>query len=198
MNGTATPLDGEITDFDGTEAAALSPQALNSMATAYLAGRGTSTLHLSELLLRKARRWHERRGIKPDENRLGQMVADCVATLVTAGYVDDVAFAAARSRRLVDKGLPGWRVRRELAKHGVADVAPPLEPDAERQAHRYAARKRLGPYRSGERAAFRDKDVRSLIRAGFSFALAAATIDHPAAIHDDVGEAEKADQAHDS
>ena len=61
-----------------------------------------------------------------------------------------------------------------------------------------AARKRLGPYRSGERAAFRDKDVRSLIRAGFSFALAAATIDHPAAIHDDVGEAEKADQAHDS
>ena len=54
---------------------------------------------------------------------------------------------------------------------GTADV------DEAAQARRLAERKRLGPYRPGERAPYRDRDVRALVRAGFPAGLAKRVVD---------------------
>jgi hypothetical protein len=43
--------------------------------------------------------------------------------------------------------------------------------DDESQARRYAERKRLGPFASGRRAVSPERDLRAMIRAGFSPAL---------------------------
>jgi regulatory protein len=44
-------------------------------------------------------------------------------------------------------------------------------------AHALARRKRLGPYRTGDRAAFREKDLAAFARAGFGFAIARRIVD---------------------
>jgi regulatory protein len=160
------------------------------MANAYLAQRATSTQHLRHILERKIRRWFQRRDVPlADEQDLTAMLDDVVARLSRAGVLDDSVFAASRARRLVAKGLPAWRVRRELEEHGLDltenHLADVLAPDAEAQARRYAERKRLGPFRSGERAPNRDKDVRALIRAGFPARLAMSIVDEGDARIDD-------------
>jgi regulatory protein len=40
-----------------------------------------------------------------------------------------------------------------------------------------ARRRRLGPYRPGERAPYRDKDLAALARAGFRYDVARAVVD---------------------
>jgi regulatory protein len=44
-------------------------------------------------------------------------------------------------------------------------------------AHALARRRKLGPYRAGERASFRQKDLAALARAGFAFGIAREVID---------------------
>jgi regulatory protein len=51
------------------------------------------------------------------------------------------------------------------------------ERDDDTAAWRYARRRRLGPYRTKERAEKRERDVAALCRAGFGFSLAAKVID---------------------
>ena len=58
-----------------------------------------------------------------------------------------------------------------------ACVAEAVDLDEPTQARRLAQRKRLGPYRPGDREPYREKDVRSLVRAGFSVSLAKAVVD---------------------
>ena len=48
---------------------------------------------------------------------------------------------------------------------------------ARQAAHALARRRKLGPYRPGERSAYREKDLAALARAGFSFGIAREVID---------------------
>lgn len=75
---------------------------------------------------------------------------------------------------------------RELKKKGVADedVAHALETlggdrdDANRTAAiRYARRRRLGPFRTDDRAVRRERDLAAMARAGFDYETARAIID---------------------
>jgi regulatory protein len=88
------------------------------------------------------------------------------------GYVDDRGFASARTASLLRRGYGERRVRDALRGAGIAeedsaDARASAEEDALAAAHRFARRRRLGPYAEAapDRAA-RDKAAAAMLRAG--------------------------------
>jgi len=132
----------------------------------FYAGRyATTRSRLAAYLHRKLkeRGWSE--AGEPPVERLVERFADL-------GYVDDRGFASARSASLLRRGYGERRVQEALRGAGIAeeDSAEARDisgEDALAAAHRFARRKRLGPY-SGivpDRAA-RDKAAAAMLRAG--------------------------------
>ena len=158
----------------------LDANSLTRMATDYLARYAAPTRRLRLVLERRIRRWHAKREL-PVPDDAGRLIDEVVAKLTGSGVIDDDAFAISKARSLVRKGLPERRIRSTLdaagldARHDGLDTV--LGVDDADQAHRYAARKRLGPCRSKDRPRYREKDIRSLMRAGFSHRVATAAID---------------------
>ena len=109
------------------------------------------------------------------------LIDGVVERLTRAGLIDDAAYGRGRAAALARKGLPAWRIKAELGRQGVDlaedSVAQATELDEAAQAARLAQRKRLGPYRPGEREPYRDKDLRALVRAGFPLGLAKRVVD---------------------
>ena len=167
--------------MDGERGAIPDRSAMMRMATAYLARYAASTHRVRQVLERRIRRRCRTQGLEPpDHGELATALDEVLARLVQLGLLDDGSFAASRARALQRKGLPDRRIRMALRSEGLSRDAGEDgggEVDDAVQARRFAARKRLGPHRLGERAPFRDKDIRSLLRAGFSFSVAAAAID---------------------
>ncbi|MDX7949711.1 RecX family transcriptional regulator [Lichenihabitans sp. Uapishka_5] len=155
--------------------------ALMRMATGYLARYAASSQRLRQVLARRIARWCATRGLEPPEpDAVRTAVEDVVARLQALGLLDDTLLAASRSRALARKGLPASRITMTLRQQGlqIEDDTAEEEPlDDAVQARRFAERKRLGPFRLGDRAVARDKDLRRLIRAGFSFSTAVAVVD---------------------
>jgi len=88
------------------------------------------------------------------------------------GYVDDRAFASSRSASLLRRGYGERRVNEALRGAGIADedsaeARGHAEEDALAAAHRFARRRRLGPYAGAvpDRAA-RDRAAAAMLRAG--------------------------------
>ena len=161
---------------------AVSAQTLIRMASHYLARHSASTARLRALLDRKIRNRCKDHDLPvPDDAEIGAMIEAAVERLTRAGLLDDAAYARGRTRTLAAKGWPAWRIRIELQRQ---DIEPDgeesiegLDVSEDAQARRFAERKRLGPFRPGERAPYRDKDVRSLVRAGFSVSVAISVVD---------------------
>ncbi len=156
------------------------------MATFYLARYSASTARLREVLERKVRRRCEARDLPaPEPAEIRRMIDAVVERLTRAGLIDDAAFARGRAAALARKGWPGWRIRAELQRQKIEvahdGVTGAVALDETAQATRLAQRKRLGPYRPGEREPYRDKDIRALVRAGFAVAVARRVVDGEAA-----------------
>lgn len=99
-------------------------------------------------------------------------VETLVERFASLGYVDDRAFAAARSASLLRRGYGERRVREALRGAGIAEedsaeARALAEEEALAAAHRFARRRRLGPYAetAPDRAA-RDKAAAAMLRAG--------------------------------
>lgn len=155
--------------------------ALMRMATGYLARYAASSHRLRQVLERRIGRRCRLQGVEPPEQATVAAALDPVLDkLHELGMLDDEAFAASRSRSLQRKGLPERRIRQALRHERLdPDVLETAEEpiDDLAQARRFATRKRLGPHRLGDPAPYRDKDLRSLLRAGFSFAVATAALE---------------------
>lgn len=154
---------------------------LMRMATGYLARYAASSHRVRQVLERRIRRRCLSQNFEaPSAADLGVALDEVIARLQDLGLLDDRAFAAGRVRALQRKGLPARRIRVALRGEGLSqegsEEGERIVDDAV-QAQRFAARKRLGPYRTGERGPFRDKDLRSLLRAGFAYPVAVTTVD---------------------
>lgn len=152
------------------------------MASHYLARYSASTVRLREVLARKIRRRCETRQLPvPEASEVRALIDATVERLTRAGLIDDAAYGRGRAAALARKGWPAWRIRTELERQqidiGQASVAEAVDLDETAQARRLAQRKRLGPYRTGARESYRDRDIRSLARAGFPVSLAKAVVD---------------------
>ncbi len=146
----------------------------------YLERYASSSGHLARVLQRKVLRRARERG--EDPAAFAPLVDEAVAKVLELGLIDDTAFAEAKVASLRRRGASRAQLNAKLAAKGVdretaAAAMAADETDEADAARAYARRRRLGPYRTRDRAEKRDRDVAAMMRAGFCFALAAAAVD---------------------
>jgi regulatory protein len=137
---------------------------LEELALAYVARFATSAAKLERYLARKVR---ERGWAGEREPDLGSLVARYVAL----GYVDDTAYARARSGSMLRRGYGPRRVRQALGEAGIAEQVReevrPGEATERRAALALARRRGFGPF--GEARPDRqrrEKQLAAMLRAG--------------------------------
>lgn len=137
---------------------------LEELALAYVARFATSRAKLEGYLARKLRERGWAGEGKPP-------VAELAARFVAAGYVDDAAFARAKSGSLLRRGYGQRRIGEVLGAAGIGeDIRAEVraaESDRRQAALVMARKRRLGPYGPppADRAA-REKQIAALLRAG--------------------------------
>lgn len=148
---------------------------LEELALAYVARFATSRAKLEGYLVRKLReRGWSGEGEAP--------VAALAARFVAAGYVDDAAFARAKSGSLLRRGYGTRRVDQTLGAAGISeDIRGDVrgtEAEQRRAAIALASRRRFGPWGAGASdSAARQKQIAAMVRAGHGFDAARAVID---------------------
>lgn len=159
----------------------VTPAYLQRAALTYLERYASSAENLRWVLRRKVDRRCRLRGEDPSE--FHEMIDEVVTKSLRIGLIDDSRYAEARVATLRRRGGSTRAIQAKLSAKGVdrATIATVLEggeeDDEEKAAHALARRRKLGPYRPGERAPYRDKDLATLARAGFRFDVARRTID---------------------
>jgi regulatory protein len=143
----------------------LDSEGLDRLGLSYAGRYATTQAKLAAYLRRKLR---ERGWSGPGEPPVERLVE----RFAELGYVDDRAFASGRSASLLRRGYGELRVKEVLRGAGIAeeDSAEARNISAEdalAAAHRFARRRRLGPYAATvpDRAA-RDKAAAAMLRAG--------------------------------
>jgi len=158
---------------------------LRDLALSYVARFSTTRAKLSAYLHRKIRE----RGI--DESS-GELDVDAVADrIVELGYIDDAAYARAKSESLLRRGYGGRRVEQALFVAGIDDATrselAPDERNRRRAALALASKRGFGPFgrefdaSRGLDMSLREKQIAAMVRAGHDFAAAKAIIDSPSA-----------------
>lgn len=152
----------------------LDARRLNDLALHYVARFSTSAAKMEDYLRRKLRErgWEGEDG--PDLSALTEK-------FVAAGYIDDEAYARAKSGALLRRGFGNRRIGQALSAAGIAeDIRTDVR--AGEAAERHAAlalvsKRRFGPFGLAEldRLA-RDKQIAAMLRAGHSFDTARALI----------------------
>ncbi len=157
----------------------VTPAYLQRAAMAYLERYASSSEQLRRVLIRKVANRCRLRGDDAAEFR--DAIDEVVAKSLRVGLVDDARYAQARVATLRRRGGSARAIQAKLSVKGVdrQTIAAALEgedDDEENAARAFARRRRLGPFRVGERLAYRDKDMAAMGRAGFGFALAQRVI----------------------
>ena len=156
----------------------LNPARLGELALHYVSRFATSRAKLATYLGRKIRERGWETEPQPD-------IAALVERLARLGYVDDAAFALAKSRSLTSRGYGVGRVRAALYGAGIGDeeAAPARDHASARSvdaALHFARRRRIGPYAGGEMGPKeRQRALGAMVRAGHDFALAKAIVALP-------------------
>lgn len=161
------------------------PERLEKAAYAYLERFAASRAGLARVLWRRVRRSADLHGTDPAE---GQGWIDAIVErFARAGLVDDASYAAGRAASLARRGDGPRKIALKLAQQGIDEETRRQTLDALaaesgdlalEAAMRLARRRRLGPYRAAEnRAAYRDKDLAALARAGHDFDTARTVIE---------------------
>lgn len=145
--------------------------ALQEAALQHLARYGATEAGLVQVLDRRILRWLRESGEPPENASAAREAARAVAReLVGQGVIDDAAFAAARSRRLMRAGRSRRAVAAHLAAKGIeAEVAVEALPEDDYPAALvFVRRRRFGPFRTGPAdPPTRQRELGAMARAGF-------------------------------
>ncbi len=164
----------------------ISEASLYDAALVYLGRFAASTEMVRRALMRRVERAASA-GLA--ERRDGaRLVERVVARLVATRLIDDAAFAVRRTLRLHRRGASEPTIRARLAAQGIARDAiqealaargAELGDPELAAAAQLARRRRIGPFRAGERAAHRLRDLGVMARAGFGAGVAVRIVDAP-------------------
>jgi len=162
----------------------ITPSYLENAAMHYLERFASSSRNLRRVLMRKVDRSLNHWG--GEREACAAQVDAIIAKLARLGYLDDAAYAEMKTRALHRQGKGSRTIRATLAAKGIdAELAASAlvslaeevdEPDLA-AAIKLAKKRRLGPFRPGPRAEFRNKDLAALARAGFDFDTARRVIE---------------------
>jgi regulatory protein len=150
---------------------------LEELALAYVARFATSAARLEQYLARKLReRGWAGEGAAP--------VGALVERFVTAGYVDDEAFARARTGSLLRRGYGQRRIAQALGQagidEGVRETVRASEAEQRRAALAMAHKRRFGPFGAQPLdRAVREKQLAAMLRAGHRLDSARELINAP-------------------
>ncbi len=160
----------------------LDETALRDLALSYVARFATSGAKLEAYLARKIRE----RGVAGVEDGDGGEdarldVRGIVERLIELGYVDDAAYAKARSRDLMARGYGARRVDQALYAAGIDEEVrsdqSPSEAVARRAVILLARKRGFGPFSRKEMdQKLREKQIAAMIRAGHDFTAARAIV----------------------
>ncbi|WP_238147176.1 regulatory protein RecX [Rhizorhabdus dicambivorans] len=149
---------------------------LERAALDYAARYATTRAKLAAYLRRKLReRGWEGAGAPP--------VDALVARFAERGYVDDRAFAAARTDALLRRGYGRQRIGTALRAAGIdaetaGELGEHIDAEAEAAALRFARRKRIGPFAVGPAdPALKRRWIAAMARAGHPMALVLKMLD---------------------
>ena len=148
---------------------------LDELALRYVGRYATSKAKLIAYLSRKLRERGWNGDHEPDLDALAERFS-------RLGYVDDAAYALAKSRSLSSRGYGKRRLDDKLRMAGIGDedateAREHADEEAVDAALRYAERRRIGPFApSGHDPRQREKAIAAMVRAGHSFGLASAII----------------------
>ncbi|MFL6759272.1 regulatory protein RecX [Sphingomonas sp.] len=151
--------------------APLDADRLRELALRYVGKYATTRAKLRQYLTRKVRERGWAGDDEPDLDQIGDRFAEL-------GYVNDGAFAMAKSRALSARGYGKRRLADQLRMAGVDEddgAAATVHADqvALDSALRLAERKRFGPFANAiPDPAQREKWIAAMVRAGHGFALA--------------------------
>ena len=158
----------------------ISSEYLRRAALHYLNKYNASEDSLRRVLIRKIDRRAREADEEPDQYY--ELIEPVVTFCRDHKFVDDLRFAQSKIRSGTVKGKSKSRIKLELMSKGVSGehIHSAFEDevhDDERAAVSYAKRRRLGPWRTKPKEERRDKELGSLVRAGFPFAIAQKIID---------------------
>lgn len=159
---------------------------LERAALHYLGRFNSSEKNLADVLERKVRRRNENHAPATEEQK--DWIAEVVKKCVGYDYVDDNRYAAQRADMLLRRGKPVRMIKQDLRHKGIsAEISSMVltelegeEPDTvdRRAAAAYIKRRRFGPFRRmmaagrEQQDAKRQKELASMARVGFGYALA--------------------------
>jgi len=152
----------------------LDARRLNDLALHYVARFATSAAKLEDYLRRKLRERGWEGEAAPDLEAL-------TARFVEAGYIDDEAYARAKSGSLLRRGYGERRIGQALSAAGIAEqIREEVRAGAAQQrgaALAFAAKRRLGPFgpAAPDRAG-REKQIAAMLRAGHPLDMARALL----------------------
>jgi len=152
----------------------ITPQRLKNIGLYYLKRFETSVENLRAVLRRRIDAYARE---NPEWNRYEayQWAEDVLAEFERLHYLDDNRYAELKVRNYLNAGKPARYIQNKLRAKGidVAQIESVLseeEYDPLKMALKFAERKKIGPYRSAEnRCEFRQKDMGTLVRAGFDY-----------------------------
>jgi len=155
---------------------------LAEAAVFYLSRYASSSGNLRQVLRRKLKRSAE--FYEDDPSALLPVIETIVARHTATGAIDDSAYAESQVRKLRRRGGSARIIGQRLMAKGVpgeiiAESASTPDAIVEDRAAAmvFARRRRLGPFRTGPRTEYRQKDLAAMGRAGFDYAVAAMVID---------------------
>ena len=149
----------------------LGARQLEELALRYVGRYATSRAKLAAYLARKIRERGWDGAGQADVEALVRRISEL-------GYVDDAAYALARSHALASRGFGKRRLGDKLRADGIAeeDSGPALDHadgQAVEAALRYARRRRIGPFGpASPDPKQREKAIAAMVRAGHDFGLA--------------------------
>lgn len=155
----------------------LGPARLEELALAYVARFATSAAKLEDYLRRKLReRGWEGEGDPP--------VAAIAARFVANGFIDDAAYARAKSGSLLRRGFGQRRIGQALHAAGIAEEVREEvragEGEERRAALAMARKRRFGPFGPGASdRQVREKQIAALLRAGHRLDSARELVNSP-------------------
>jgi regulatory protein len=154
----------------------LDPARLEELALSYVARFATSAGKLEAYLIRKVRE----RGWDGERPADARAIAD---RFVEMGYLDDEAYARAKSGGLLRRGYGQRRVNQALTAAGIAEEVREEvragEAEQRRAAVALAARRKFGPWGAPADRDVRQKQLAAMLRAGHGFDAARAVIEAP-------------------
>lgn len=161
------------------------PERLERAALHYLERYASSAENLRRVLMRRVQRSAQIHGTDPEAGAAA--VDGLIARYRKVGLLDDKAYASARAASLHRQGKSARAIRQTLSIKGVAEDAVEAALSGLREdvgaetdlaaAVNYARRRRIGPWRTTEREAAREKDLAALGRQGFGYDTARQVIE---------------------